>query len=117
MDTTNILFICGGAFSGLEQVIKRRISHSSMGFEAKLRTSALEEVDQSALFDQVEPDDLVRFGLIPEFIGRFPVVVSTKCLTVDSLVPHSTSFPSCCHTPKIERLYCLQKSHQISLVH
>ena len=86
MDTTNILFICGGAFSGLEQVIKRRISHSSMGFEAKLRTSALEEVDQSALFDQVEPDDLVRFGLIPEFIGRFPVVVSTKCLTVDQMI-------------------------------
>lgn len=86
MDTTNILFICGGAFSGLEQVIKRRISHSSIGFGAKLRSSTLEEVDQSASFDQVEPDDLVRFGLIPEFIGRFPVVVNTKSLTVDQMI-------------------------------
>jgi ATP-dependent Clp protease ATP-binding subunit ClpX len=86
MDTTNILFICGGAFSGLETVIRRRVSHSSIGFGAKLRATATDELDQGALFDQVEPDDLVRFGLIPEFIGRFPVVISTKSLDVDQMV-------------------------------
>ena len=86
MDTTNILFICGGAFSGLEAVIKRRVSHSSIGFGAQLRSTAATDLDQGALFDQVEPDDLVRFGLIPEFIGRFPVVISTKSLTVDEMV-------------------------------
>jgi ATP-dependent Clp protease ATP-binding subunit ClpX len=86
MDTTNILFICGGAFSGLETVIRRRVSHSSIGFGAKLRSTAADELDQGALFDQVEPDDLVRFGLIPEFIGRFPVVISTKSLDVDQMV-------------------------------
>lgn len=86
MDTTNILFICGGAFSGLESVIKKRVSHSSIGFGAKLRAAAADDWDQGALFDQVEPDDLVRFGLIPEFIGRFPVIISTKSLDVDQMV-------------------------------
>lgn len=86
MDTTNILFICGGAFSGLDSVIRRRISHSSMGFGAKLRTTAAEDLDQGDLFEKVEPDDLVRFGLIPEFIGRFPNIISTKSLTTDQMV-------------------------------
>ena len=86
MDTTNILFICGGSFSGLDAVIKRRVSHSSIGFGAKLRTAKADEMDQNALFDLVEPDDLVKFGLIPEFIGRFPVVVSTKSLDVDQMI-------------------------------
>jgi ATP-dependent Clp protease ATP-binding subunit ClpX len=86
MDTTNILFICGGAFSGLDTIIKRRISHSSIGFGAKIRTDIKDDISQGILLDQVESDDLVMFGLIPEFIGRFPVVVSTKSLTLDQMI-------------------------------
>jgi ATP-dependent Clp protease ATP-binding subunit ClpX len=86
MDTTNILFIVGGSFSGLETVIRRRVSHASIGFGAKLRSVVGDELDQGMLFDQVESDDLIRFGLIPEFIGRFPVVISTKSLTLDQMI-------------------------------
>mmetsp|Transcript_11891 Transcript_11891/g.11561 ORF Transcript_11891/g.11561 Transcript_11891/m.11561 type:complete len:486 (+) Transcript_11891:172-1629(+) len=86
MDTTNILFIVGGSFSGLEAVIRRRVSHASIGFGAKLRSVNGDELDQGMLFDQVESDDLIRFGLIPEFIGRFPVVISTKSLTLDQMI-------------------------------
>ncbi len=72
VDTTNILFICGGAFVGLEKVIQKRIGQKAVGFNAKIR--AMQQVRSTSLFEQVQPEDLIRFGLIPEFVGRLPVI-------------------------------------------
>src|SRR5213082_1223732 len=77
IDTTNILFICGGAFVGLYTVIERRLSQTSMGFGATLRDNTKET---SAVLQQVMPDDLLKYGLIPEFVGRLPVVVPLQAL-------------------------------------
>ena len=84
IDTTNILFICGGAFDGIEQVIERRVAVSSMGFESSLRST--KESDRDNLLSQVTPYDLVKFGLIPELVGRIPVITTLKALDIDSLV-------------------------------
>jgi len=72
VDTTNILFICGGAFVGLEKVIQRRIGQKALGFQAKIRT--MNQTRMSNLLQQAQPEDLIKFGLIPEFVGRLPVV-------------------------------------------
>jgi ATP-dependent Clp protease ATP-binding subunit ClpX len=74
IDTTNILFICGGAFCGLEDVIKRRIGEKSIGFEANIGKN--EEKDLGVILRQVQPEDLTKFGLIPEFVGRIPVIAT-----------------------------------------
>ena len=84
IDTTDILFICGGAFSGLESVIESRLGGSGVGFGADIRSA--QEKDLGALFAGVLPEDLVKFGLIPEFIGRLPVVATVSQLEVDALV-------------------------------
>ncbi len=84
IDTSNILFICGGAFVGLDKVIEKRTAVSSMGFGATV--SDKEEKDLGELFKLLHPDDLVKFGLIPEFIGRLPIHVSLDNLTKDDLV-------------------------------
>ncbi len=84
IDTTDILFICGGAFSGLESIIESRLGGSGVGFGADIR--AAQEKDLGALFAGVLPEDLVKFGLIPEFIGRLPVVATVSQLEVDALV-------------------------------
>ena len=84
IDTTNILFICGGAFDGIEKVIDRRVAVSSMGFESSLRST--KESDRDNLLSQVTPYDLVKFGLIPELVGRIPVITTLKALDIDSLV-------------------------------
>lgn len=84
IDTTNILFICGGAFDGIEKVIERRVAVSSMGFESSLRST--KESDRDNLLSQVTPYDLVKFGLIPELVGRIPVITTLKALDIDSLV-------------------------------
>ncbi len=84
IDTTNILFICGGAFAGLEQVIESRQGGAGVGFGADVRTRS--EKDVGALFADVRPEDLIKFGLIPEFIGRLPVVGTVSQLEVDALV-------------------------------
>ena len=73
IDTTNILFICGGAFAGLEKIIERRIGNKGVGFGADVREPATKH-DPRDLFAQVLPEDLIKFGLIPEFIGRLPVI-------------------------------------------
>ncbi|MBI3892228.1 MAG: ATP-dependent Clp protease ATP-binding subunit ClpX [Candidatus Wallbacteria bacterium] len=84
VDTTNILFICGGAFEGLDKIISKRLHNSSMGFGATpVRKSRSETVGE--LLSLVEPQDLLRFGLIPEFIGRLPTVVTLHELTVKAL--------------------------------
>ncbi len=82
MDTTNILFIAGGAFDGLGEIIKNRISGSAMGFLQK----EVKELKDENIFDSIEPDDLVKFGLIPELIGRLHVIASLKELNLEELV-------------------------------
>ncbi|MGE4397892.1 MAG: ATP-dependent Clp protease ATP-binding subunit ClpX [Campylobacterales bacterium] len=82
MDTTNILFIAGGAFDGLGEIIKNRISGSSMGFLQKEKT----EIKEENIFEAIEPDDLVKFGLIPELIGRLHVIASLRELNIEELV-------------------------------
>ncbi len=84
VDTTNILFICGGAFAGLEKIIEQRTEASGIGFGAAVRSKRERPVTE--LFAQVEPDDLVRYGLIPELVGRLPVVTALAELTEDALV-------------------------------
>lgn len=74
IDTTNILFICGGAFCGLEDVIKRRIGEKSIGFEVNIGKN--EEKDLGVILKEVQPEDLTKFGLIPEFVGRIPVIAT-----------------------------------------
>ena len=84
VDTTNILFICGGAFSGLEKIIDSREKDTSIGFESKLRIHNSNE--KTNLFSKVESEDLLKFGLIPEFIGRLPVITILEDLNKNSLV-------------------------------
>lgn len=84
IDTTNILFICGGAFDGLEKIIERRQSAGSIGFNAEVVDKNRRNIDE--LLKKVEPQDLVKFGLIPEFIGRVPVTVSLELLNEEALV-------------------------------
>ncbi|CAN5226189.1 ATP-dependent Clp protease ATP-binding subunit ClpX [soil metagenome] len=84
IDTTNVLFICGGAFAGLEQLIEQRIGRKSIGFGADVRTRAAK--DLTALYSQVLPEDLMKFGLIPEFVGRLPVGCYVEQLDRDALV-------------------------------
>ena len=83
VDTTNILFICGGAFSGLEKIISARGKSTSIGFGAKV--SAPEDRRAGEIFRQVEPEDLLKYGLIPEFVGRLPVVATLEDLDEASL--------------------------------
>ncbi|HIG24805.1 MAG TPA: ATP-dependent Clp protease ATP-binding subunit ClpX [Acidimicrobiia bacterium] len=84
IDTTNILFICGGAFSGLEDVVEARLGGSGVGFGADVRSPG--EKDLGGLFASVRPEDLTKFGLIPEFIGRLPVVGTVNQLETDALI-------------------------------
>ena len=83
IDTSNILIICGGAFVGLDAVVEARIAQNPLGFGAEVRTT--QEKDLVGLFEHLEPDDLIHYGLIPEFIGRLPVVVALEQLSVESL--------------------------------
>ncbi len=83
IDTSNILFICGGAFVGLDKVIEERISSHPMGFDADIKSSS--EKDIVELYSHMHPDDLVHFGLIPEFIGRLPINVTLSMLKIDDL--------------------------------
>lgn len=84
IDTTNILFICGGAFDGLEKIVESRIGKKTIGFNAEL--SIFEEKNVGELFKQVLPQDFVKFGLIPEFVGRVPVSVGLDLLDEDALI-------------------------------
>ena len=84
LDTTNILFICGGAFDGLEKIVDQRLNSGSIGFGAKLVDKHDKDID--TLLAQVETQDLIKFGLIPEFVGRVPITVTLSSLDEDSLV-------------------------------
>src|ERR1700739_3353678 len=78
IDTTNILFICGGAFAGLDKIIENRIGHQGIGFGASIKTK--DQRDLGEMFEHCVPEDLLKFGLIPEFIGRLPIVVTLEAL-------------------------------------
>src|SRR5271169_5718693 len=84
IDTTNVLFICGGAFANLDKIIERRIGHKGVGFGAAIESK--EHRDTGELFEHCLPEDLIQYGLIPEFIGRLPVVSAVHQLTQDDLV-------------------------------
>ena len=84
VDTKNILFICGGAFDGLEKIIERRLDKKSIGFGAEIKGK--QEQDIGALFTQVQPHDLMQFGIIPELVGRLPVITSLSSLNREQLV-------------------------------
>ena len=84
VDTSNILFICGGAFDGLDKVVEKRTDKSPMGFDAPVRSKQNRDVGE--LLAKVEPDDLVKFGIIPELVGRMPVITCLQSLTKDDLV-------------------------------
>ena len=84
IDTTNILFICGGAFDGLEKIIESRMDKSSIGFNAEIKAKT--DADVGEMFHKVLPQDLIKFGLIPEFVGRVPVVVALDSLDEEALV-------------------------------
>lgn len=83
LDTTNILFICGGAFIGLEKVVEKRLRNKSLGFQADIKTS---QARQFEAFDKLEPEDLMHYGLIPEFVGRLPVVGTLQPLDENALI-------------------------------
>ena len=84
VDTTNILFICGGTFNGLEQIIRKRIGSKAMGFGANIISPSQQSA--SEIFKQVETEDLIKFGLIPEFVGRLPVVATLQDLDESALI-------------------------------
>ena len=84
VDTTNILFICGGAFAGLEKIIAARGKGSSMGFGANVQSA--DDRGTGAILREIEPEDLLKFGLIPEFVGRLPVLATLEDLDIDALM-------------------------------
>ena len=84
IDTTNILFICGGAFDGLDKIVEKRVDKAPMGFDAPVRSKQKRDVGK--LLAMAEPDDLLKFGIIPELVGRMPVITCLQSLTKDDLV-------------------------------
>jgi len=100
VDTTNILFICGGAFVGLDKAIARRLGKKTMGFKAEMKAVS----DPTVVVEQVEPEDLIRYGLIPEFVGRLPVVGSLHELDAPALVQILTQ-PRNAITRQYQRLF------------
>jgi len=84
IDTTNILFICGGAFDGIEKIIQNRIGKKSIGFGAEIRST--QDTDIGEILAQILPEDLLKYGLIPEFVGRVPVIVTLNALDEEALV-------------------------------
>jgi ATP-dependent Clp protease ATP-binding subunit ClpX len=108
VDTTNILFICGGAFSGLEKIIAARGRGTSIGFGADVRAS--DERQTGEILKEVEPEDLLRFGLIPEFVGRLPVIATLTDLDEDALVDILTK-PKNALVKQYERLFDMEDVH------
>jgi ATP-dependent Clp protease ATP-binding subunit ClpX len=103
VDTKNVLFIVGGAFSGLEKIIQQRSETTGIGFSAEIRSTA-GKADTSKLLGQVQPGDLIKFGLIPEFVGRLPVVATLEELDEAALVK-ILSEPKNAITKQFKRLF------------
>jgi len=106
VDTTNILFICGGAFAGLDKIISSRGKDTSIGFGADVR--AEEELDVGTLLQDVEPDDLTKFGMIPEFVGRLPVIASLENLDEEALIEILTN-PKNALVKQYQRLFDMEE--------
>ena len=106
VDTTNILFICGGAFSGLEKVIQHRTDRVGIGFGADVRSGNDREANNQLLRD-CEPEDLIKYGLIPEFVGRLPVVATLEELDVKALMRILTE-PKNALTKQYEKLFAME---------
>ena len=104
INTTNILFIVGGAFDGLEEIITKRLGENSIGFSASLGGS--NKVNQSEIFENVETKDLIKFGLIPEFIGRLPIITNVNELEKDSLIKILTE-PKNAITKQFKKMFAL----------
>ncbi len=105
IDTTNVLFICGGAFDGLEKIVEERVGRRSIGFGSK---SAMGPVERGRILEKVMPEDLLKFGLIPEFIGRLPVMVTLSALSAEDLVRVLTE-PKNAVTRQFEKFLSLDK--------
>ena len=86
IDTTNILFVCGGAFVGLDKVIKNRLGRSCVGFNAELSSSRWRNAEESEILEEILPEDLIKYGLIPEFVGRLPIICNLHELDKEALV-------------------------------
>ena len=104
IDTTNILFIVGGAFDGLDQIITKRLGENTIGFNTNL--SEVKEFNKEELYGFVEPEDLIKFGLIPEFIGRLPITTSVNELSKDALVEILTK-PKNAITKQFQKMFTL----------
>lgn len=104
VDTSNILFICGGAFVGLDKIIESRISNKAMGIAADIRTQAEKDHAKENILRKIEPDDLAKFGLIPEFIGRLPVLAVLDPLEENALID-ILSRPKNAITKQYQRLF------------
>ena len=105
IDTTNILFICGGAFVGLDKIVADRVGKKGIGFNSELATKVTDS--ENELMSEVTPQDLHRFGMIPEFVGRIPVICSTRQLTEDDLV-HILTEPRNAIVKQYRRLFELE---------
>ena len=114
VDTTNILFICGGAFAGLDKVISKRGKGSALGFGADVREN--DERNIGDIFKEVEPEDLLKFGLIPEFVGRLPVLATLEDLDVESLVSILTK-PKNALIKQYQRLFEMENIEPVSYTH
>ena len=101
MDTSNILFICGGAFDGLDKIIEKRTDKSAIGFDSPVESRKNRDV--GSLLAQVQPHDLLKFGIIPELIGRLPVITSLQSLKKEDLV-HILTEPKNALTRQYEKL-------------
>lgn len=86
VNTNNILFICGGTFNGLDKIIRSRLGSKTMGFEADIHIRAHQEEDMNKIMSLVQPEDLVKFGLIPEFVGRIPILATLDNLSMEAFV-------------------------------
>jgi ATP-dependent Clp protease ATP-binding subunit ClpX len=108
VDTSKILFICGGAFAGLEKIVEKRLDiNTGIGFNANLDAGEVLD-DKTKLYAQVEPEDLVKFGLIPEFIGRVPVVTALEELDRDAMISILTQ-PKNALVKQYQSLFALEK--------
>ena len=107
VDTSNILFICGGAFNGLDKIIRNRIGSRLMGFEADIQKEG--ETDINEIMPLVQPEDLIKFGLIPEFIGRIPIIATLNDLSLEALVRILTE-PKNALTKQYKKLFELENA-------
>jgi ATP-dependent Clp protease ATP-binding subunit ClpX len=105
IDTTNVLFVCGGAFDGLEKIVEERVGRKSIGFGSE---SQITKHDRGKILERLMPEDLLKFGLIPEFVGRLPVVVTLSALTAEDLVRVLTE-PKNAVTRQFQRFLSLDK--------